>query len=313
MEPTLVLTSLAKRFDQRVAVEDVSFSARSGVVTGLLGPNGAGKTTTMRMALGIIPPDSGTIQILGAQRAHDVRRRIGYLPEERGLYVKLRSADMLTYMAELKGMPRARARESALAWLKRLEISDRSDTTIESLSKGLAQRVQFACALVHDPELVVLDEPMSGLDPIAADAIRELIVDLARKEGKTVLLSTHDLPGAERLCEDLVLIDHGSVVLAGETADLKSRYGKSCVAMFFEGDPDFLRENTAVAKLSVYGNFADIELASDADVQSLLVEAAGQLKIHRFELVEPSLVEIFRRNVTRERLVRSPLESGSRP
>jgi ABC-2 type transport system ATP-binding protein len=211
----------------------------------------------------------------------------------------MRTAELLSYFGELKGMRAREAQRSALEWLDRLQLADRADSLVESLSKGLSQRVQFACALVHDPELVILDEPMSGLDPIAADVIRDIIVSLAHQDEKTVLLSTHDLDGAERVCGDIVLIDRGHVVLQGDVTDVKAHYGKSAVAIFFEGDADFLRDHPAISEIAIYGGYADIELSEGGDPQTIFQACAGRIKVNRFELVEPSLTEVFRRTVGR--------------
>jgi ABC-2 type transport system ATP-binding protein len=298
-EPTLILDGLTKRYGDILAVRGVSCTARAGTITGVLGPNGAGKTTTIRMILGILPPDAGTIRILGSPAAQAVRRHLGYLPEERGLYARTRALDMLVHIGQLNGMTGAAARRSGQDWLERLGLGSRARDLLESFSKGMAQRVQFACAVVHDPQLIILDEPLSGLDPIAADELRDILLDLAHGQGRTVLLSTHDLVVAERMCEDIVLIHQGQVVLDGSLAVLKRLHARSSAALIFEGDASFLAEHPAVRSVTLYGNFADLELAPEASTRQLLHDCADRLNVLRFELVEPTLAEIFRRQVQR--------------
>jgi ABC-2 type transport system ATP-binding protein len=289
---TVALTRVRKSYDEFVAVDDLSFAVEPGRIYGLLGPNGAGKTSTIRMMIGITYPDAGEIRLFGEsfRRAH--MRRIGYLPEERGLYRKMKVLDQLVFLGELKGLSARDATTRSLQWCERLALKDWTGNKVEELSKGMQQKVQFIGALLHDPDLIVLDEPFSGLDPSNALELKDIILEF-EKAGKTVILSTHRMDQAERLCDSICLINHGQAVLQGDLRDIKSRYGHCNAQIRYDGSPAFLADTRLVANANNYGNYVEVHLAPGADPQDLLRAASAQARITRFEVMEPSLEEIF--------------------
>jgi len=291
MSVILSVRDVAKSFGDVKAVDGVSFDLRPGTITGLLGRNGAGKTTTLRMINGIFFPDRGEIRLFGGD-SKDARDRVGYLPEERGLYKKMKVLELLLFLAEIKGRASAAMKGAAEKWLKRFELWDRKDVKLEELSKGNQQKVQLIGALLHDPEILILDEPMAGLDPVNVVLVRRLLLEL-KAEGKTILLSTHQMAEAEKLAEEIVLIHHGKVVLGGSLAEVRASSGKSAVHVDFEGDGAYLPTLSGVAGGRVDTNHAELALAAGADPQALLRSAMERLAIRRFEVVEPSLEEIF--------------------
>lgn len=288
----LQVKGVTKTFGPVRAVDDLSFSVRAGTITGLLGRNGAGKTTTLRMINGIFLPDAGHIELLGAREVAQVRDRVGYLPEERGLYRKMKVFEHLLFLGEIKGQPAARARARAEAWLERFELSDKRTAKVEELSKGNQQKVQLIGTLLHDPELVILDEPLSGLDPVNVVLVRGILQEL-RTSGKTVLLSTHMMGEAEKTVDDIVLIHEGRAVLAGPLDDVRTAHGTDTVHLAFEGDGAFLSDLDGVVRASVHTNTAELELASGASTQTLLAAAMARLRLTRFEVAAPSLEQIF--------------------
>ena len=291
MSRVLSLLDVVKHYGKVKAVDGVSFEVAAGRITGLLGRNGAGKTTTLRMITGVLHPDRGAVELFGSG-VEAARDRLGYLPEERGLYRKMRVLDHLLFLAEIKGRPPASTRKAAERWLERFELGDKRDAKVEELSKGNQQKVQLAGALLFDPDLVVLDEPGSGLDPVNVVLVRRLLRELAA-EGKAILLSTHQMGEAEKLCDEIVLIHAGKVVRAGPLADVKASGGRDAVHLEFEGDAAFLASLPGVASARVDTNRAELRLAPDADPQSLLLVAAERLRVLRFEIVAPSLEEVF--------------------
>ena len=286
------LRNVCKKYDEFVAVDSLSFAIPPGKVYGLLGPNGAGKTSTLRMMIGIIIPDAGDISVLGEpfRRAHT--EQIGYLPEERGLYRKMKVLDHLMFFAELKGLSRAEAKKRALQWSERLELSAWTEKKVEELSKGMQQKVQFIGALLHEPQLIIMDEPFSGLDPSNAIVLKDVLLEL-KKAGKTLLLSTHRMDQAERMCDSICLINRGRSLLEGDLRQIKSRFGMRNVQIKYEGDSRFLHEPRLVQSFNDYGNYVEVRLAPEADPQELLHLAASGARLSRFELMEPSLEEIF--------------------
>jgi ABC-2 type transport system ATP-binding protein len=289
---TVQLAHVRKTYDEFVAVDDLSFGIPAGRIYGLLGPNGAGKTSTLRMMIGIILPDAGAISLFGEPFRRNHTDRIGYLPEERGLYRKMKVLDHLVFYAELKGLSKREASQRALHWCGRLELAGWTDKKVEELSKGMQQKVQFIGALLHDPELIVMDEPFSGLDPSNAVMLKDVLLDL-KKAGKTILLSTHRMEHAERLCDSICLINHGHALLEGDLSQIKARFGLRNVQIKYEGDSGFLQERRLVQSFNDYGNYVEVRLAHGADAQELLHLAAAGARLSRFELVEPSLEEIF--------------------
>src|SRR3979411_3094410 len=237
---TIELNQVRKSYDQLVAVNNLSFNIEQGGVFGLLGPNGAGKTSTIRMMIGITVPDSGQINLFGKPFERSSLNKVGYLPEERGLYKKMKIIDQLVFLGELHGMPAGAARQKAIEWCKRLGIDAWMQKKVEELSKGMQQKIQFIAALLHDPDFIIMDEPFSGLDPVNAALLMDTLVDL-RKQGKTILFSTHRMDQVEKICDAIALISRGHLVLSGGMREVKSRYPRNRVQMSFEGDDSFLQ------------------------------------------------------------------------
>jgi len=292
MPSAVSLDAVVKSFGDKPAVDGLSFDVPTGTIFGLLGRNGAGKTTTIRMLLDIIRPDTGRVEVLGSPAGDGTRDRVGYLPEERGLYPKMKLREMLGFQGSIKGLSRAESLRRADRWLERLELGDRRETRVEELSKGMAQKVQFIAAVLAGPELLILDEPFSGMDPVNQDIFRELILEMNRA-GTTVVLSTHVMDSAERLCREIVLIDRGRAVLDGSMASIKQRFGQSALRLEFEGDGTFLAGLPGVEKASDYGSAVELQLTAGADEQEILRAAVGRLRVRRFEIVSPSLHNIF--------------------
>jgi ABC-2 type transport system ATP-binding protein len=289
---TIELNQVRKSYDKFVAVNNVSFNIEQGGVFGLLGPNGAGKTSTIRMMIGITVPDSGQINLFGKPFERKSLHKVGYLPEERGLYKKMKILDQLIFLGELHGMTSGAARQAALTWTKRLEIDAWVQKKVEELSKGMQQKIQFIAALIHDPDFIIMDEPFFGLDPVNATLLKDVMLDL-KKQGKTILFSTHRMDQVEKLCDSICLINKGTAVLQGELKSIKAGYGKSNVQIEYEGNCDFLEKSPLVSAFNNYGNYIEVKLSPGADAQEILRQAAQQARINRFELMEPSLEEIF--------------------
>ena len=292
MGDILAVRDVVKVFGEVRAVDGVSFTVRQGTITGLLGRNGAGKTTTIRMITGIFLPDSGDIQWLGGSNGASFRDRIGYLPEERGLYKQMKLVELLLFLAEIKGCRPADVRPKVDSWLERFELTEKRDAKVEELSKGNQQKVQLIGTLLHDPDLIVLDEPQSGLDPVNMVLVRNLLRDL-RNEGKTILLSTHMMGEAERMADEIILIHRGNVVLEGSLEEIRASFGKNTLHIDFDGDGSFLSELPQVRKAAIVNRAAELSLAEGADPQQVLQACIGKLRIRRFELAAPSLEEIF--------------------
>ncbi len=285
------LRGIRKTYDSFVAVDNLSFTIRQGSVYGLLGPNGAGKTSSIRMMIGITMPDAGDVYLFGEKFHRQQLHRIGYLPEERGLYKKMKVLDHLIFLGRLHALSEQEARKRSLAWCERLQLSDWIQKKVEELSKGMQQKVQFISALLHDPDLIIMDEPFAGLDPANAVMLKDVLLEM-KKAGKTVLFSTHRMDQVERLCDAICLIDHGRAVLEGDLAKIKASYGKNHVQMQYEGDPA-LQDSDLVQSFNNYGNYVEVRLKPGADAQELLRLASNRARISRFELLEPSLEEIF--------------------
>ncbi len=296
--PILVLDRVTKRFAGHTAVDTLSLAVPPGVIFGLLGPNGAGKTTSIRMIMDIIEPDDGTVRLFGAPGAGRTQSaRIGYLPEERGLYRKMRVLDVLVFLAEVKGVERRAARSKALEWLERLGLADWRHRRIDELSKGMQQKVQFISTVLHDPDLLILDEPFSGLDPVNAQVMKDTVLDL-RRRGRTILFSTHIMEHAEKLCDELCIIARGRKLVDGALSDIKRTHGGHHLVVGFDGSPGAARsvfaDHRLVKKLDDYGQYAELELAPGADAQHVLQQlVASGARLAKFELQEPSLNKIF--------------------
>jgi ABC-2 type transport system ATP-binding protein len=309
MEAVLSIRDVRKTFGDVKAVNGVSFDVRQGKITGLIGRNGAGKTTTIRMITGIFMPDSGEIVWRGGGNGASFTDRIGYLPEERGLYRQMKVIEHLHFLAEIKSKRQAEVSARAEKWLRRFELWEKREAKIEELSKGNQQKVQLIGTLLHDPELVILDEPMSGLDPVNVVLVRRLFREL-RDEGKTILLSTHMMPEAEKLVDDIVLIHDGEVVLKGDLDEVKASNGTNTLALEFDGDGTFLEGLPGVSRASIHASSAELALAPDADTQTILREAVGRLHLTKFHVALPSLEEIFIERVGIETLAADDASSG---
>lgn len=301
-QPVVDIQHIVKRFAGHTAVRDVSWRVPEGVVYGLLGPNGAGKTTTIRMLLNIIAPDEGQITVFGvSNRTPGVTDSIGYLPEERGLYRKMQVRRLLRFLAELKGVSRKLADQRITYWMERLGLrtadKDWGTAKVDDLSRGMQQKVQFIGTLLHDPRLIVLDEPFSGLDPINAQALKDTVVEL-RRAGKTVIFSTHLMDNAERLCDAVCIIARGEVVLDGPLGEVKARHGGRHVALSIDGSngavASLFADSTLVRRVNDSNRYLEVELTEDADPQELLRRlVASGAQVSRFELIQPSLHQIF--------------------
>jgi len=297
------IENVGKRYADHVAVRDLTLHIPKGSVYGLLGPNGAGKTTTIRMILNIIAPDQGAIRIFGTPSSDArITDRIGYLPEERGLYRKMQVRRILRFLAELKGVPAKVADVRITEWLERLELKtaekDWGLSKIDELSRGMKQKVQFIGTLLHDPDLVILDEPFSGLDPINAQALKDTIMDL-RHNGKTVIFSTHLMDNAERICDSVCIIARGEKVLDGSITDIKQSHGTRNIALSLDGGAtngvsEILADRKLVSRVDDSNRYFEIEMAPGANSQELLrrIVATGA-PVQRFELVQASLHQIF--------------------
>ena len=288
----LKIQNLRKEYSRVVALEDVSFEVEKGEIFGLLGPNGAGKTTTIRIILNIITADAGLVLFDGKPFSTELQDKVGYLPEERGLYKKSTVMDTVLYFAELRGMARGAARSKATEWLRRLGLGDHTRRKVEELSKGNQQKVQFIIAILHDPALVILDEPFSGLDPLNQELFKEIFMEL-RQQGKAVIYSTHQMEQAEKLSDSLCLIDRGRVVLQGSVRDVKRQYGSNSLALEFEGDSAFLETLPGVKHMIRYGNTAELQLNGVVPLRQLIQDINARIDLRKVELKEPSLQSIF--------------------
>ncbi len=291
----LEVERITKSFGTLKAVDDISFSIEEGVVFGLLGPNGAGKTTTLRMIMNVIIPDSGHISVLGNRDMKIATDYIGYLPEERGLYRKMRVYELLLFLSSIKSMSKKDAKKEIDFWLERIELSEWKKKKIEELSKGMQQKIQFIGTLLHRPKILILDEPFGGLDPINQNLIKDILMELKSK-GTTIIFSTHVMESAEKLCEEIFLINKGKQVLYGRLSDIKKKFGKKNVYIEYNGDDEFLKSDH-INKYNNYGNAVELQLAKDGDPQKILKEAIKKAQITKFEIMEPSLNEIFLESV----------------
>jgi ABC-2 type transport system ATP-binding protein len=291
------LRGVTKCFDEFVAVRDLSFEVKQGSIFGLLGPNGAGKTTSIRMIVNITAPDEGDVLVMGRHVSPELQQRIGYLPEERGLYKKMKVIDQLVFFANLKGVSSADAAKRAEDWLARLELSDWKNKKPTDLSKGMQQKVQFITTVIHEPDVLILDEPFSGLDPVSVNLLKSVILDL-KERGKTIIFSTHQMEQVEQMCDDICLINKSTKVLGGSLREVKARFGKNTVILDYEGQNSFLGDDL-VKRVNRFPNYSEILLNEGADPQEVLRRAlASGARVNRFELVEPSLNEIFIESVT---------------
>jgi ABC-2 type transport system ATP-binding protein len=292
-KPTLVVEHVTKRFGDFIAVDDLSLQVRPGRVFGLIGPNGAGKTTTIRMIVNITIPDSGRIELFGQPMSASLQDRIGYLPEERGLYRKMKVGEQLKFFAELKNVGRKEADQRIDLWLKKLQLSDWKNKRVKDLSKGMQQKVQFITAVIHDPDLLILDEPFSGLDPVNVELMKQTILE-NKAEGKTIILSTHQMEIAEKLCDDVCMINRAKKVLDGRLREIRHSFSRNAVALQIDGDDGFLQDKSVIANVRSNGEDTEVLLAPGVDAQVLLRRLVDSgAVVNKFELAEPSLHDIF--------------------
>ena len=288
----LLVENLTKEYKNVTAVDNISFKVEPGKIFGLLGPNGAGKTTTIRTVLNIIRPTSGKITFMGKPITTDFYNSIGYLPEERGLYKKSKVLDVILYFAELKDMKRSLAKERAIKWLKDLGIGDYSNKKIQELSKGNQQKIQFISSVIHDPQLIILDEPFSGFDPINQEQIKELINSFLNS-GKIIMLSTHLMEIAEELCSDIFLINKGKEVCSGSLQQLKKDFGTNKIKIDYKGNGAFLKDLEYVVSVDFYDSFAEVELAADYQPHQFIKNIVDKIDVNQFSVIEPTLNKIF--------------------
>ena len=292
-KPTLVLERVTKRYGEFNAVNDLSLKVRAGRVFGLIGPNGAGKTTTIRMIVNIIVPDTGRIELFGKQMTTELQDHIGYLPEERGLYRKMKVGEQLRFFAELKGLKVREADQRIDNWLRKLQLSDWKEKRAKDLSKGMQQKIQFITAVIHNPDLLILDEPFSGLDPVSVDLMKETILE-QKASGKTIILSTHQMEIAEKLCDDVCMLNRAHKVLDGRLREIKKSFSRNAVALQFQGSKDLLNDPELVANIRQNGDDIEVLLVPGGNPQTLLRRLIdSNVVVTRFELVEPSLHDIF--------------------
>jgi ABC-2 type transport system ATP-binding protein len=290
---TLRVENVTKRYGEFTAVDTISFDVRAGRVFGFLGPNGAGKTTTIRMIVGITAPDEGKIELFGEHISPRLQDRIGYLPEERGLYKKMKIFEQLRYFAALKNVPQRAADERIDFWLARMNLHDWKKKKANDLSKGMQQKIQFISTVLHDPDLLILDEPFSGLDPINVETLLAVIAEL-KAQGKTIIFSTHLMETAERLCDDIILINKSRKIVGGSLRSVKESFGKNMIALRAAGGNGVLEDKNLVSSVIEHADEKELVLAENADAQILLrklIESGA--RVTKFELIEPSLNDIF--------------------
>jgi ABC-2 type transport system ATP-binding protein len=295
----VLLEQITKRYDGLTAVDQLSLHIKRGSLFGLLGPNGAGKTTTLRMLMRILVPDEGRVEILGEAQSDRTQDLIGYLPEERGLYVKMEVLQVLVFLGALKGLSEAEAKKRSQEWLGKLGLEEWAKKKVTDLSKGMQQKVQFIAAVLSRPPVLILDEPFTGLDPMNAALLKDMMLDM-RHEGATLILSTHRMEQVEMMCDSICLIDKGRNILSGELKAIKRAHGKNTLRIEYEGDGSFLDLPDQIEKVTHYGALVEAKLRPGADSQMILRAAVERgVRITRFELVEPPLNEIFIEEVSR--------------
>lgn len=288
----LDVENISKKFGNFNAVKKLSFKIPSGTIYGLLGPNGAGKTTTIRMVMNIIIPDEGSIKILDNRMDEKLKERIGYLPEDRGLYPKMKVGELLLYLSELKGLKGVNARKEIDSWLERFNLSDWKNKKVEELSRGMQQKLQFIITVVHEPELIILDEPFGGLDPVNTKLLKDVMLEMKDKE-RTIIFSTHRMEQVEMICDNICLINKGEMVLEGNLSQIKKQYGKNTVVLDYEGNASFIQDLPEVEKIDDYGKSMEVKLKEQSDPQEFLPKLVGKIGISKYEIKEPSLNAIF--------------------
>ncbi|NIO48950.1 MAG: ATP-binding cassette domain-containing protein [Candidatus Aminicenantes bacterium] len=288
----LEIESISKRFGDFYAVKKLSFEIPPGTIYGLLGPNGAGKTTTIRMVMNIIIPDEGSIKVLDRRMDEEMKERVGYLPEDRGLYPKMKVGELLLFLAEIKGLKGSEARKEIDFWLERFDLSDWKSKKVEELSRGMQQKLQFIVTVIHQPELIILDEPFSGLDPVNTKLLKDIMLEMKEK-GRTIVFSTHRMEQVEMICDNICLINKAESVLEGNLSQIKKEYGKNTVVLDYDGEANFIKNFPEIEKIDDYGKFMEIRLKEKSAPQDLLPKLVGKININKYEVREPTLNAIF--------------------
>ncbi len=288
----LEIEGISKSFGDFYAVKKLSFEIPAGTIYGLLGPNGAGKTTTIRMVMNIIIPDEGTIKVLNHRTDEEMKERVGYLPEDRGLYPKMKVGELLLFLAEIKGLKGSEARKEIDFWLERFDLSDWKNKKVEELSRGMQQKLQFIVTVIHQPELIILDEPFSGLDPVNTKLLKDVMLEMKEK-GRTIVFSTHRMEQVEMICDNICLINKAERVLEGNLSQIKKQYGKNTVILDYDGEAYFIKNLPEIEKIDDYGKFMEIKLKERSSPQDLLSKLAGKITINKYEVKEPTLNAIF--------------------
>jgi len=292
--PLVEIDKVAKSFQDKVAVQDLSFAVAGGEIFGLIGPNGAGKSTAIKMMMDIIRPDSGQIRVLGERMNEATKNKLGYMPEERGLYRKMKVIDTILYLASLKGMEKRQASEKAAYWLNKTGMQSSQNKKIDELSKGMGQIIQFIVTIIHDPQIVILDEPFSGLDPVNTELLRTWFFEL-RDQGKALILSTHRMNEVEELCDRILMINNGRAVLYGGLKEIKSKFKSNTLRLDLDRDPGDLPG--VIFKRAYQGGY-EVTLDQNSGPQKILAELVNSgVTVSRFEIATPSLNEIFLRVV----------------
>jgi ABC-2 type transport system ATP-binding protein len=288
----LEIEGISKSFGDFYAVKKLSFEIPAGTIYGLLGPNGAGKTTTIRMVMNIIIPDEGSIKVLNQRMDEEMKERVGYLPEDRGLYPKMKVGELLLFLAEIKGLKRSEARKEIDFWLERFDLSDWKSKKVEELSRGMQQKLQFIVTVIHQPELIILDEPFSGLDPVNTKLLKDVMLEMKEK-GRTIVFSTHRMEQVEMICDNICLINKAELVLEGNLSQIKKQYGKNTVILDYDGEANFIKNFPEIEKIDDYGKFMEIKLKEESSPQDLLPKLVGKISINKYEVKEPTLNAIF--------------------
>jgi len=296
----LTLEHVYKSFNDVHAVQDLNLNLPPGIIFGLLGPNGAGKTTTIRMIMDIIIPDKGKILLMDKPNSQILRDKVGYLPEERGLYRKMKVSEQLTFLAEMKELKKSQSKERIKYWLDRFELSEWADKKMEELSRGMQQKIQFIATIIHEPNLIILDEPFTGLDPVNTELIKNVMLE-QKERGATIIFSTHLMDQVEKLCDSICLINEGKAVLDGEIKNIKKDFRRNSVIMQFDGNGKFLKNSSIVKKFKEIDNYLEIFPAEGKEVRDILQAAFKEVDITRYEVMEPSLNEIFIETVTKNK------------
>jgi ABC-2 type transport system ATP-binding protein len=288
----LEIEGISKSFGDFYAVKKLSFEITAGTIYGLLGPNGAGKTTTIRMVMNIIIPDEGSIKVLNQRMDEEMKERVGYLPEDRGLYPKMKVGELLLFLAEIKGLKGSEARKEIDFWLERFDLSGWKSKKVEELSRGMQQKLQFIVTVIHQPELIILDEPFSGLDPVNTKLLKDVMMEMKEK-GRTIVFSTHRMEQVEMICDNICLINKAERVLEGNLSQIKKQYGKNTVILDYDGEANFIKNFPEIEKIDDYGKFMEIKLREKSSPQDLLPKLVGKISINKYEVKEPTLNAIF--------------------